>query len=256
MPFNRSSFDWGRRMAVAPDAVLAAAEGPQEGVSLVEFAPRKLHRLDDIVADRTRRLTAYQDARYAARYQALVDKARAKDDELGAGGSLARAVARSYYKLLAHKDEFEVARLFSAPEFKRQLEAQFDGDYTLHFHLGAWPLSTRDPRSGEVKKRELGPWVLKAMGVLQHLRRLRGTPLDPFRNSPERKLAAALLTQYEADVAHILDHARVASAATALASWPDKVRGYGGVRERHAQAVAEERGVLREQVLQGHAAAA
>ncbi len=189
-------------------------------------------------------------------YQALVEKARIKDDDLGAGGSLARAVARSYYKLLAHKDEYEVARLFSAPEFKRQLQAQFDGDYKLHFHLGAWPMARRDAQSGDVRKRELGPWVLKAMGVLQHLRRLRGTPLDLFRHTPERKLAAALLMQYEADVSHILDHAHAAPAATALASWPDKVRGYGGVRERHAQAVAEERHVLRDQVLEQHAEAA
>jgi len=254
--FNRASFDWGRRMAVEPEAVLKAAEGPQEGATVVEFAPRKLHRLDEIVADRVRRLTAYQDAGYAARYQALVEKARAKDDALGAGGRLARAVARSYYKLLANKDEYEVARLFSAPEFKRQLEAQFDGDYTLHFHLGAWPLARRDPRTGEMRKRELGPWALKAMGVLQHLRRLRGTPLDPFRNSPERKLAAGLLTQYEADVGYILEHARLATAATALASWPEKVRGYGGVRERHAEAVAPEREGLRDRVRQEHATAA
>jgi indolepyruvate ferredoxin oxidoreductase len=254
--FNRSSFDWGRRMAVEPDAVLKAAAGPQEGVSLVEFAPRKLHRLDDIVADRVRRLTAYQDARYAARYKGLVEKARAKDDELAAGGALARAVARSYYKLLAHKDEYEVARLFSAPEFKRELQAQFEGDYTLHFHLGAWPMARRDPQSGDLRKRELGPWILKAMGVLQHLRRLRGTYLDPFRSSPERKLAAELLAQYEADISHIIDHAHVASAATALAGWPEKVRGYGGVRERHAQAVFRERDTLRDQVLEEHAQAA
>lgn len=243
-------------MAVEPDAVLKAAAGPQDGVSLVEFAPRKLHRLDDIVADRVRRLTAYQDARYAARYKGLVEKARAKDDQLGAGGALARAVARSYYKLLAHKDEYEVARLFSAPEFKRELQAQFDGDYTLHFHLGAWPMARRDPLSGDLRKRELGPWILKAMGVLQHLRRLRGTSLDPFRRSPERKLAAELLAQYEADISHIIDHAHVASAATALAGWPEKVRGYGGVRQRHAHAVSRERDSLRDQILEEHSEAA
>ena len=94
------------------------------------------------------------------------------------------------------------------------------------------------------------------MRVLQHGRRLRGTALDPFRNSPERKLAAELLDQFEADVGHILDHARAATAATALASWPEKVRGYGGVRERHARVVADERAALREQVLQGQATAA
>lgn len=254
--FNRSSFDWGRRMAVEPDTVLKAAAGSQEGANRVEFAPRVLERFDDIVADRVRRLTAYQDARYAARYRALVMQVADKDDELGAGGELARAVARSYYKLLAHKDEYEVARLFSAPEFKHQLESQFDGDYKLHFHFGAWPLARRDARSGEVKKRELGPWVLKVMGVLQHLRRLRGTPLDPFRRTPERKLAAELVTQYEADIALVLDHASVASAATALASWPDKVRGYGHVRERHARAVAKERDLLRDWVMENYVEAA
>jgi indolepyruvate ferredoxin oxidoreductase len=254
--FNRSSFDWGRRMAVEPDAVLKAAEGPAEGATVVEFAPRRLHRLEDIVADRERRLTAYQDAGYAARYRALVEKARVKDDALGAGGSLARAVARSYYKLLANKDEYEVARLFGAPEFKRRIEAQFDGEYTLNFHIGAWPLSRRDARTGEVRKRQLGPWVLRAMGLLQHLRRLRGTALDPFRNSPERRRAAELLAQYEADVSHVVEHARFASAATALASWPDKVRGYGHVRVRHARAVAAERKALHDQVREGHAEAA
>ena len=254
--FNRSSFDWGRRMAVEPEAVLKAAVVPQEGSSVIEFAPRKLLHLDEIVADRARRLTAYQDARYAARYRTLVDNVCVKDEELGAGGGLSRAVARSYYKLLAHKDEYEVARLYSAPEFKRELQAQFEGDYKVHFHLGAWPLARRDPLTGDLRKRELGPWVLKAMGVLQHLRCIRGTPLDPFRRSPERKLATELLAQYETDIAHLLDHARDVEAAIALASWPEKVRGYGGVRERHAKAVEKERNLLREGVQEQFAKAA
>jgi indolepyruvate ferredoxin oxidoreductase len=254
--FNRSSFDWGRRMAVEPEAVLKAVAGPEDGASVIEFAPRKLLHLDEIVADRARRLTAYQDVRYAARYRRLVDNVCVKDEEMGAGGGLSRAVARSYYKLLAHKDEYEVARLYSAPEFKRELQAQFEGDYKVHFHLGAWPLARRDPLTGDLRKRELGPWVLKAMGVLQHLRRLRGTPLDPFRRSPERKLATELLAQYEADIAHLLDHARDAEAAIALASWPEKVRGYGGVRERHAKDLAKERYLLRERVQEQFAKAA
>jgi indolepyruvate ferredoxin oxidoreductase len=256
VPFNQSSFEWGRRMAVDPGAVLNAVERPQDRATVVEFAPRKLQLLDDIVADRVRRLTAYQDARYAERYRLLVEKVRAKDEALGAGGSLARAVARSYYKLLANKDEFEVARLFSSPEFKRQLQLQFDGDYQVHFHLGAWPLARRDAQTGEMRKREVGQWVLKAMGMLQHLRRLRGTRLDPFRNNPERRLAAELLAQYEADISHLMDYAHVATAATELASWPEKVRGYGGVRMRHAQAVAQERDMLRSRVLQPQANAA
>jgi len=254
--FNRSSLEWGRCMAIEPDAVLQAVAGPQEGATVVEFAPRRLHRLEDIVADRVRRLTAYQDTAYADRYEALVEKARAKDEALGAGGGLARAVARSYYKLLANKDEFEVARLYSSPEFKRQLQAQFDGNYTLHFHLGAVPLAKRDATTGAPRKREVGPWALRAMNVIQHLRRVRGTWMDPFRNTPERKLARELLTQYEDDVEHILAHAQSAEAAAALAALPDKIRGYGYVRERHAAAVAAERAALRERMMQPQRAAA
>jgi indolepyruvate ferredoxin oxidoreductase len=254
--FNRSSFDWGRRMAVEPDAVLQAADGPEEGATVIEFAPRKMHRLDDIVTDRVRRLTAYQDAAYADRYKALVERARAKDEALGAGGSLARAVARSYYKLLANKDEFEVARLYSSPEFKRQLEAQFDGKFRLHFHLGAWPIAKHGADTGEPRKREVGPWALRVMNALQHFRRVRGTWMDPFRNTPERKLARELLAQYEDDVAHIVALAESAEDAAALAALPEKIRGYGHVRERHANAVAEERAALRERVMQPHRAAA
>lgn len=254
--FNGSSFDWGRRMAFDPDAVIKAVAGSHEDTTVVEFAPRKLHQLEEIVADRVRRLTAYQNAAYADRYKALVTRARAKDEALGAGGSLARAVARSYYKLLANKDEFEVARLYSSPEFKRQIDAQFDGEYKLHFHLGAWPLAKHDSGAREPRKREAGPWALKAMNILQHFRRVRGTWMDPFRNTPERKLARDLLAQYEDDVAHILAHAKSAEHATALAALPEKIRGYGHVRARHASAAAGERAALREQVTQPGRAAA
>jgi indolepyruvate ferredoxin oxidoreductase len=221
---------------------------------VVEFAPRRLDRLDDIVADRVRRLTAYQDGAYAERYRALVERARAKDETLGAGGRLARAVARSYYKLLANKDEFEVARLFSLPEFRRQIETQFEGDYRLHFHFGAWPFGQRDP-SGSVRKREVGPWALRAMKMLQHLRRFRGTWLDPFRNTSERKLARELLKQYEDDVAYIVEHAMPVKEAVELANLPEKIRGYGYVRERHANAVTNERATLRQSVERTRAAA-
>jgi indolepyruvate ferredoxin oxidoreductase len=241
--FNRSSFEWGRRMAVNPNSVLQTAAGA-EGAAVIEFSPRKLHRLEDIVADRVRRLTEYQDEGYAQRYRAVVQRAQEKDQELAANGALARAVARSYYKLLANKDEYEVARLFSTPEFKSQIQAQFEGDYRLHFHLGAWPLGRRGA-DGVARKREVGPWMLSAMGVLQHLRGLRGTWLDPFRNTPERKLAQDLLAKYENDVSHILTHAHSVEDAVELASWPDKVRGYGHVRERHADAVRSEREALR-----------
>ncbi len=242
--FNRGSFEWGRRAALDPARVDAAAAG--SGTQNVgEFARPRLHRVEDIVADRMQRLAAYQDQAYARRYEALVTRVRARDRELGAQDKLARAVARSYYKLLAHKDEFEVARLYSAPEFKRDLQAQFGGEYRLHFHIGAWPFARRVAGSAQPAKRELGAWVLTAMRGLQHLRRFRGTWLDPFRGTPERQLARRLLDQYESDVAHILTHAADPDAAIELAGLPEKIRGFGHVRERQAGAVEQERAALR-----------
>lgn len=247
--FNRESFEWGRRSAAFPQEVEHAAAEPASS-QVISFAPRRLHALHEIVADRESRLKAYQGASLAKRYSDLVDRARLKDDELEAGGRLARGVARSYYKLLAHKDEYEVARLFSMPEFRKQIEAQFDGDYKLHFHLGAWPLVRKDAQN-QPRKREVGPWMLRAMGILQHMRHVRDTWMDPLRNTSERVLARRLLSEFEQDVAHILQHARRASEAVELAELPEKIRGYGHVRERHAAAVSAQRQALRMAIQDG-----
>jgi len=248
--FNQQSFEWGRRAAVDLPAVEAAAAkgsgSTQPGTQVIAFAPRVLHRVEDIVADRVRRLTDYQDGAYAERYRRLVERVQQKDAQLGAQGRLARAAARYYYKLLADKDEYEVARLFSTPQFRQQIAAQFEGDYRLHFHLGAWPFATRDAQ-GRMRKRELGPWMLRAMGLLQGLRRVRGSWLDPFRHMPERRLARELLARYEDDLALILDHAGrgALEQAVALAALPEHIRGYGHVREAHVQRVAAQRDALR-----------
>lgn len=163
--FNLESFEWGRRAAVDLKTVEKAAAGtPNEQV--IEFSPRQLHRVEDIIADRARHLTAYQNSAYAQRYLDLVTKVQKKDQDLGAQGRLTRAVARYYYKVLADKDEFEVARLYSTSQFREQLAAQFEGDYKLHFHLGAWFFAGRDAQ-GQLHKREVGPWILRAMEILQ-----------------------------------------------------------------------------------------
>jgi indolepyruvate ferredoxin oxidoreductase len=249
--FNRQSLEWGRRAAVDLKAVEEAAAKGSSQHQVIEFAPRPLHRFEEIVADRSRRLTEYQDAAYAERYRALVARVQEKDEQLGAQGRLARAAARYYYKLLANKDEFEVARLYSAPQFRQQLEAQFEGDYKLHFHLGAWPFAQRDAQ-GRLQKREVGPWMLRAMGLLQRLRWARGTWLDPFRNTPERKLAQELLARYEQDLELILAKASSSSVddAVALATLPEQIRGYGHVREGHASKLEAQRGALRDAVTQ------
>ena len=246
--FNRQSFEWGRRAAVDLKAVERAAAKASDG-QVIQFAPRPLQRVEDIVEDRSRRLTDYQNSAYAQRYRDRVAKVQRKDAAIGANGRLARAAARYYYKLLAEKDEFEVARLYSAPEFRRSIEAQFEGDYKLHFHLGAWPFGRRDAE-GHWHKREVGPWMLSAMGVLQRLRGLRNTWLDPFRRTPERKLALGLLARYEADLDLILGQAapETADAAVELAALPERIRGYGHVRQAHADKVEGVRAELRERL--------
>lgn len=254
--FNRTSFEWGRRMAVDPRAVQChMTSGSKPGVaSVIRLAQLPLEQLEDIVADRRRRLVAYQGEGLAERYVAMVERVRQADELIGAEGRLARAVARYYYKLLANKDEFEVARIYASPAFRKEIEDQFEGDYQVRLNLGAWPFAKRDPVTGALQKRELGPWIFPALRVLQSLRGLRGTWLDPFRNNSERKLAREVLAAYEDDLAFLLTQARrvvSASDAVALASLPEKIRGYGHVRDTYAKEVAASRLELRTKCVSG-----
>ncbi|WP_069865794.1 indolepyruvate ferredoxin oxidoreductase family protein [Pseudomonas citronellolis] len=247
--FNLQCFEWGRRAALDLEAVEAAA-ARASGIQVIQFPPCSPQTAQEIVEDRGRRLTDYQDSAYAQRYRDLLAKVQRKDAALGAEGRLASAVARYYYKLLAEKDEFEVARLYSSESFRQQLEAQFEGGYKLHFHLGAWPFGRRDSQ-GNWHKREVGPWMLSAMGLLKRLRWMRNTWLDPFRRTPERRLAQALLAQYEADLDLILDEAvaETLDAAIELAGLPEHIRGYGHVREAHARKIEGTRSELRQRLL-------
>ena len=248
--FNRRCFEWGRRMAVDPGAVQrdVAAMTSTPAETVVQFIPRRLERLEDIVADRSKRLVAYQGQALAARYSRMVDRAKIADQMMGAQGRLAKAVARYYYKLLANKDEFEVARIYSSPDFRKQIEEQFEGDFRVRLNLGAWPFSRRDPVTGVLEKREVGVWIFPAMKLLQSLRGLRGSWLDPFRNNPERTLARELLAAYEEDLELIerqAGHGIDPAQAVALASLPEKIRGYGHIRSEHARRVAADRNALR-----------
>ena len=160
--------------------------------------------------------------------------------------ALARAVARNLFKLMAHKDEWEVARLYARPEFRQELERTFEGDYRLKFHVAGGPFGRRDPVSGKLVKREVGPWLMTAFRLMSPMRGLRGSVLDPFRYSGERRLARDLLAGYEADLERSLAGLSADTHATAvkLASLPEKIRGYGHVREAHVEAVASERAAL------------
>ena len=237
--FNRNAFLWGRRAATD----LAAVQKAAAPATVIRFVPRSSETVSELMQRHESFLTDYQDAAYAARYHAMLEKFVRLDQQLGAGDRLSKAVALSYFKLLASKNEWEVARLYSSDAFRQQLEATFEGDYTLHFHLGAWPFGKADPVSGKVKKRELGPWIMRAFKVMAALRGLRGSWLDPFRNNAERRLDARLLARYEQDLAALLaaPHARSLDTTIALAALPQKIRGYGHVREASAATADEER---------------
>jgi indolepyruvate ferredoxin oxidoreductase len=238
---NRRAFLWGRQAAHDPAAVDAAAR-PSNVVTLVPSSTRKTPAL---IAHRARALEDWQDKAYAARYTALVDRVSSAEARLGAGDRLTRAVARGYHKLLAYKDEFEVARLYADPQFERDLQAQFEGDYKLRFHLGAWPFARRGA-DGKVRKGEVGGWVLPAFKVLAKLRFLRGSLLDPFRGNEERRHALRDIADYERDVERLLaelDAGRL-DTAVSIAELPDRIRGYGHVRGRSAEGVARQRAEL------------
>jgi indolepyruvate ferredoxin oxidoreductase len=240
---NKAAFLWGRRAAVEPEVVAKAAQP--------EVAEPEHHRLstsvDEVIARRIEQLTGYQDAAYAERYRALVERVRAAETRIAPGVSLlTEAVARGYYKLLAYKDEYEVARLYTDSDFVRRVEESFEGDYRIVFHLAPPLLAERDPVSGEPKKRSYGPWMLKAMRLLARFRKLRGSALDPFARTADRKLDRRLIAEYEALIDELLASLDAGKLETAveLASLPELIRGYGPVRERHVAHAEARRSAL------------
>ena len=237
--FNRSSFLWGRRAAHDQARVEALARPS----NVLRFVPSNTKKTADLIETRAKDLSDYQNAAYAARYCALVDRLAGAEHAAGGTDRLTRAVARYYYKLLAYKDEFEVSRLYARPEFREQLEKTFSGDYKLHFHIGAWPFATRDPNTGLPRKREIGSWALSAFQVLARLRFLRGSMLDPFRRTAERRHALRDIADYESDIERLLVGltAQNLNTAVAIAELPELIRGYGYVRERGVEKAAQPR---------------
>ncbi len=229
---NKAAFQWGRRAAVDPQAVAEAAK-PQHGTPAHH---RLSTSVDEVIARRKAHLADYQDAAYAERYARLVARVQTAEARVNPGITLlTEAVARGYHKLLAYKDEYEVARLYTDSDFLARVDEQFEGDYKLVFHLAPPTLADKDPQTGELKKKAYGPWMLKAMRVLAKFRRLRGSVLDPFARSHDRKLDRELIADYERVVDEILAGLEPANheTAVALASLPEQIRGFGHVRERY-----------------------
>ena len=240
---NLAAFRWGR-VALHDMAKIRAL--------IEEAIPRTRQEhltqgLDDLIARRVEFLTNYQDAAYAARYQARVAAIRAREAAAVPGSeALAEAVARYLFKLMAYKDEYEVARLYTHGSFLKQVSAIFEGDMRFTFHMAPPVLSKRHPVTGLPMKRTFGPWMMTALGLLAKLKGLRGTALDPFGYTEERRTERRLIADYEA----LLDEfgrsltAGNHGAAVALAALPEKIRGFGPVKDRHIAAAEQDRAAL------------
>ncbi|MBQ0798670.1 MAG: indolepyruvate ferredoxin oxidoreductase family protein [Porticoccaceae bacterium] len=247
---NLNALQWGRRYAECPDKVRQAA-----GIQEVDYDP-PMPSLDDLVSERERWLTQYQNAAYAERYRVLVDQVRSVDIALhGSAGELSEAVIRNYYKLLAYKDEYEVARLYSDGEFIQQLEQQFESGYRLSFHLAPPLLAKRDKDNGRLLKQEFGAWMLPAFRLLAKLKFLRGTRLDPFSYTDERKMERQLVDDYVAGIEQLLESLAADSSTDAyalavkIAALPEFIRGYGHVKEANVVSVRRRRAALWQQLL-------
>ena len=227
------------------DRLTEAADTFCDEVAERAVVPREIPQsVDEIVVHRTQELTAYQDAAYAARYKTLLNKVKQAEASNAQGmEGLTETVARYAHKLMAYKDEYEVARLYTDGRFRNQLDAAFEGDFKLQFHL-APPLFTKiNPETGLRDKTTYGAWMLPAMKLLAKMKGLRGTMLDPFGYSTERKTERRMIGEYEAMVEEILSGLTHGNHALAveIASLPEGLRGYGHVKERHFAEVDAEK---------------
>jgi indolepyruvate ferredoxin oxidoreductase len=193
--------------------------------------------LDEIIAHRSAHLAEYQNAALAERYRGLVKRVRDAATDGGYGEALPRAVAINYAKLLAYKDEYEVARLFTDGRFEKQLRDQFEGEFKFNFNLAPPILGGGKDALGRPKKRAFGAWMMPVFRTLAKLRFLRGTPFDIFGHSADRKLERDLIAGYEKDVATVLGLLSPVTHDTAveILSLPDRIRGYGPVKEKAVQ---------------------
>jgi indolepyruvate ferredoxin oxidoreductase len=238
---NHAAFQWGRRAAHDPAAVARALQ-PGQTVRFVRPPQERAANLDAFVQQRARFLTAYQNAAYARRYTDFVERVRQAEQAAQPADAqalpLSFAVARYLFKLMAYKDEYEVARLHSDPAFGKKIGAMFEGDYQVHYHL-APPLLAKKNDQGELQKQKFGPRMAWGFKLLAPLKVLRGTALDPFGASEERRQERALIASYQATLASYLNNLGPGNAADALAfaKLPEQIRGFGHVKARHVAAV-------------------
>jgi indolepyruvate ferredoxin oxidoreductase len=240
---NKTAFEWGRRAAHDGDAFAKLLNPGQ----VVAFTKRT--SLNEMIAKRVMFLTGYQNAAYAESYTAFVQKVRSVDETAGEKSlALTEAVARYLFKLMAYKDEYEVARLHTDTAFHAKINGMFEGDFKLHYHL-APPLLAKKNEKGELQKQQFGPAMLTAFKVLARLKGLRGTGLDIFGWSEERRQERALIAEYRASLDEILSvlggiriaerHEEHYQLALDMARIPEQIRGFGHVKARSLQAARQ-----------------
>jgi indolepyruvate ferredoxin oxidoreductase len=224
---NRAAFEWGRRCAHDLKAVQALFQAAQV-IRLV-----KKPSLVEMLSRRVAFLTAYQNAAYAQTYLAFVEKVRAAEAPLGKT-QLTEAVARYLFKLMAYKDEYEVARLHLDTGFADKVSSMFEGDFRLNYHLASPLFASRNER-GELQKKTFGPWLRTGFKLLARLKGLRGTPFDVFGHTEERRQERALIDDYRASLDEVMAVLTPQTHALALeiARIPEQIKGYGHVKVRH-----------------------
>jgi indolepyruvate ferredoxin oxidoreductase len=240
MPIATGSITPGGSSSLPPPA----GEGAEGGRGRAVLDDARISKaLDDAVARRVAFLADYQNAAYAEKYRSLVDKVRSGEQDKTPGTTpLTEAVARYAFKLMAYKDEYEVARLYTSGDFEKRIRDTFDGDYKIHFNL-APPLLARRDSEGHLRKSEYGAWVFGVFKLLAKMKGLRGSALDVFGYTAERKTERALIDEYFATVEELLatlerdNH----TLAVEIASIPEHIRGYGHIKEEHLSGARKRR---------------
>ena len=246
---NASAFEWGRRAAHDSDAVSKLIDGGVEPLDDRQLS----ETTDEVIERRAAFLTAYQSRRYARDFERRIAAIREAEQRVAPHSTaLTEAAARGLFKLMAIKDEYEVGRLYTDGSFQKQLEGQFASWDRLEFHL-APPAIARKDADGHPVKRAFGPSMMRNFRALAKMRKLRGTPVDPFRYTAERRMERRLLDEYRTTLEEIVANLHDANHARAieLAAWPQMVRGYGHVKERHVEVMIPEREVLEKRFREG-----
>ncbi|PVE24629.1 indolepyruvate ferredoxin oxidoreductase family protein [Microvirga sp. KLBC 81] len=242
---NLSAFEWGRRAVAEPELIatmMSELKAPNDELRISET-------LDEVIERRVKFLSEYQNKRYGKRYRIHVQRVREAEGKAAPGSTaLTDAVARSLFKLMAYKDEYEVARLYTDGHFERQVASTFEGENLRYeFHMAPPVLAKKDPTTGMPKKMSFGPWMMKAMRVLAKFKSLRGTPLDVFGYTHERRTERELIREFEGRIGEIVSKLNADNHAIAvgLANIPQKIRGFGHIKERNLKtAKAEEAELL------------